>query len=127
MNQNLNLERFEVDLSLPMVDDAVIERLRALESPDDEVPFTRQMINGFEGAVPEMIQNLKNAFESRSERDVIYWSHKLAGFSMNVGGRRFASLCQRIEVAAPAAMGVPELTKTLELILADLVVALKKY
>jgi HPt (histidine-containing phosphotransfer) domain-containing protein len=122
-----NVDFSKGDFTLPVVDDIVIQRLKELESPEDEVPFSRQMINGFLTALPEMLESLKKAFSESSEKDVKYWSHKFAGFSMNVGGKRFASFCQRIEVSPREALAAKDAIVVAEQLLKELQKELSKY
>ncbi len=119
-------EKIVVDSSLPIVDNTAIQRLRDLESPEDEVPFSKQMINGFFASVPGMMQGLQQAFAAASEKDLAFFAHKLAGFSMNVGGRRFATLCQTIEVSAASAIAQAGCFALAEAELSNLLAELKK-
>ncbi len=98
----------EGDSALPIVDETVLQRLKDLESPEDEIPFSRQMINAFLSSKSGMMESFERAFVEGSEKDVKYWAHKFAGFSMNVGGKRFAAFCQRIEISPQNALASKE-------------------
>lgn len=111
----------------PVVDDVVIERLRELESPDDEIPFSRQMIQGFIAGAPEMLEALQKALVSSDEKELKYWSHKLYGFAMNIGGSRFALKCKEIELNPGNFSGSTHMAEELNKQYSVLCEALKKY
>jgi HPt (histidine-containing phosphotransfer) domain-containing protein len=121
-----NVKFLEADNTLPVVDEVVIQRLKELESPEDEIPFSKQMINGFLSSLPSMLDSFKKAFSEKSEKDVKYFAHKFAGFSMNVGGRRFASFCQQIELSPQDALANGEAISVAEQLLIELQKELSK-
>jgi PAS domain S-box-containing protein len=81
------------------LDQAVIEDLRALDDPLAEA-FLTDLVNEFLDETPPLLLQLRDALEAGDSIAVGRVAHRINGSCGQLGGRRLASSCSRLEEAA---------------------------
>ncbi len=79
------------------LDKATLKTLQELEEPQDEESFLDDLINTFVSQAPAVIKSIGLGIETQDERRIEHYSHKLKGFSRNLGAMRLTTLCNEVE------------------------------
>ena len=85
--------------SLPVLDPSALEVFRSLRTPDGPDPI-EELVNLFVEDLPRRLSDLRRAVQTPSGKDLKSASHTLKGSASNVGGRRLAGICARLETLA---------------------------
>jgi HPt (histidine-containing phosphotransfer) domain-containing protein len=81
----------------PIIDYAVVERLKEL-APKDDATFLKNLIEMFSSQVATLVIELEDLTNSGDLDSVHKAAHKLKGSSANMGAKRLAECCKKIEL-----------------------------
>ena len=96
----MDSEQPKAKASSSCIDEEVINSLKELETPGDEVPFLDELIHIFLIDAAVSVKNLVTAYQQKDNRGIERWAHKLKGQSRNLGARRLSEVCAVIESTA---------------------------
>lgn len=77
------------------IDWTVIDALRSFSS--DEVDLVRELVASFDVHVTQQLPELEQAVRGDDAKTTQFIAHRLRGTSGNIGARRMAFLCERLE------------------------------
>jgi len=77
------------------IDWSVIEALRAFSSAD--LDLVRELVASFEVHVTQQLPELEQAVRRDDATTTQFLAHRMRGTSGNIGARRMAFLCERLE------------------------------
>ena len=83
--------------SLEVLDHPTLSSLKDLEDPEDEVSFLDDLIETFVSQAPPIIKELQLAINTRDKNKTKHFSHKLKGFSRNLGASQLTELFEMLE------------------------------
>ncbi len=75
-----------------------LNMLAAMNDPNEEVLFLDDLIDTYMRDTPEIVRSLTRALTENHTRQIEHYSHKLKGFSRNLGIKSLADLCHNIEI-----------------------------
>jgi HPt (histidine-containing phosphotransfer) domain-containing protein len=81
---------------LPVLDSAVVSRLRQL-TPPGEPDALAQVLNLFLVEVPPRIDRLRNAWSAGNIQEVDRAAHSLKGSAGTIGARRLYEVCRQLD------------------------------
>ncbi len=90
------LDAIVVDSGDPVLDQSVLDRIRALQQPNTPSVLA-QVIGIYLEDSPEMIKKLKHALEQGDIAGLTETAHSLKSSSANLGASRLSSLCKELE------------------------------
>lgn len=82
--------------SAPVLDPAVLERLRQLALPGEAEVLT-EILTTFLEDVPQRIDRLRNASAAGNIQEVRRVAHSLKGSAGNIGARSMFEVCRRLD------------------------------
>ena len=84
----------------PIIDRSVLDELRALGSPGDDL--LAEVIGVFLAEGPGQVRSVNDALASRDAAAIQRAAHRLKGSALGLGARQLAALVGEVELAARA-------------------------
>lgn len=80
-----------------VLNSSTLKMLIDLGDPGCEHQFLNELIETFEEETPQIVKNLLDALDMNDAKNIEHYSHKLKGFSSNLGAQSLASVCEHVE------------------------------
>ncbi len=81
----------------PVIDYAVVERLKDL-APKDDTTFLKSLNEMFAAQVQTLVKEIEDYGKANDLDAIFKTAHKLKGSSANIGAKRLAECCKKIEI-----------------------------